>query len=287
MSKPLIDVPFGEFQRNRKLWIGGLLLSSSALILGIIGVSKAYQSTGITLSSSSSKWNAWNPPGVDDVRGPCPALNVLANHGYIPHSGKGISKQALVDGLQNVFNFAPEIGMAFFEGTFNRTEGYVGSDGTQFLDLYVIREHNQIEHDASLFRYDYNSPGNDNFTPQPSLVNQMKGFAVNNLLDMTAVSKARLLRIQQEKAFDAKYFLDDRLDHEGTLESGFIYRLFGTGKSIPVDWIDNWFLKEQIPSDFDGHSTAYGFANRDSDYDKIKACERLLSANGNAQCEDV
>lgn len=30
---------------------------------------------------------AWVAPGAGDQRGPCPGLNALANHGYIPHSG--------------------------------------------------------------------------------------------------------------------------------------------------------------------------------------------------------
>ena len=28
---------------------------------------------------------AWKAPGPDDLRGPCPGLNALANHGYFPH----------------------------------------------------------------------------------------------------------------------------------------------------------------------------------------------------------
>lgn len=30
---------------------------------------------------------AWVAPGPNDIRGPCPGLNALANHGYFPHSG--------------------------------------------------------------------------------------------------------------------------------------------------------------------------------------------------------
>ena len=30
---------------------------------------------------------AWVAPGPNDLRGPCPGLNALANHGYFPHSG--------------------------------------------------------------------------------------------------------------------------------------------------------------------------------------------------------
>ena len=31
--------------------------------------------------------HAWVAPGPNDLRGPCPGLNALANHGYFPHSG--------------------------------------------------------------------------------------------------------------------------------------------------------------------------------------------------------
>lgn len=30
---------------------------------------------------------AFVPPGANDLRGPCPGLNAMANHGYIPHNG--------------------------------------------------------------------------------------------------------------------------------------------------------------------------------------------------------
>lgn len=29
----------------------------------------------------------WVAPGPNDIRGPCPGLNALANHGYLPHNG--------------------------------------------------------------------------------------------------------------------------------------------------------------------------------------------------------
>lgn len=32
---------------------------------------------------------AFVPPGPGDVRGPCPGLNALSNHGYLPHNGVG------------------------------------------------------------------------------------------------------------------------------------------------------------------------------------------------------
>jgi hypothetical protein len=37
--------------------------------------------------------HAWKAPGKTDQRGPCPGLNALANHGYIPHNGIGTITQ--------------------------------------------------------------------------------------------------------------------------------------------------------------------------------------------------
>ncbi|KAJ6562057.1 hypothetical protein B0H19DRAFT_899259, partial [Mycena capillaripes] len=31
--------------------------------------------------------NSFQSPGQDDLRGPCPGLNAMANHNFIPHSG--------------------------------------------------------------------------------------------------------------------------------------------------------------------------------------------------------
>jgi Peroxidase, family 2 len=31
--------------------------------------------------------HAFVPPGSGDLRGPCPGLNAMANHAYIPHNG--------------------------------------------------------------------------------------------------------------------------------------------------------------------------------------------------------
>jgi hypothetical protein len=39
-------------------------------------------------------------PEPNDLRSPCPALNTLANHGYLPHDGKNITPEVLQNVLQ-------------------------------------------------------------------------------------------------------------------------------------------------------------------------------------------
>lgn len=41
---------------------------------------------------STSGKHKFVAPGPTDQRGPCPGLNALANHGYLPHNGIGTMK---------------------------------------------------------------------------------------------------------------------------------------------------------------------------------------------------
>jgi hypothetical protein len=100
------------------------------------------------------------------------------------------------------------------------------------------------------------------------------------------VTKARLLRIQQEQKADANYSLEDRLDFAAAVQSALVYRLLGTGKTIPVDWVDSWFLDEKIPADFKKHSASYDFPQLLSDHGKVKNCESILTKNENDKCTD-
>jgi hypothetical protein len=48
------------------------------------------RSTGFSASEqyvSNKGEHAFVAPGSSDLRGPCPGLNAMANHGYIPHNG--------------------------------------------------------------------------------------------------------------------------------------------------------------------------------------------------------
>lgn len=48
--------------------------------------------------------HAYTAPGPNDIRGPCTALNTLANHNFISHDGITTYTE-LVDAAQNVFNW--------------------------------------------------------------------------------------------------------------------------------------------------------------------------------------
>jgi hypothetical protein len=66
----------------------------------------------LALAAPAAAWPAYQKPGPGDSRGPCPALNTLANHGYINRNGRDVSTPALAKALKQVFNFDFATGLA-------------------------------------------------------------------------------------------------------------------------------------------------------------------------------
>ncbi|KAK7052961.1 hypothetical protein VNI00_004281 [Paramarasmius palmivorus] len=88
-------------------------------------------------------------PGENDARGPCPGLNTLANHGFLPRNGSNITiamvLQAAVDGF-NVENDAINLAAKSALFTTNMNDQFTIND---------IKQHNTLEHDGSISRADH------------------------------------------------------------------------------------------------------------------------------------
>lgn len=82
------------------------------------------------------------------VRGPCPGLNTLANHGFLPHSGQNISRADLVSGMLAGTNQDESISGLLFSIL---VELGLASDNTTdaTFSLLDLGRHDVLEHDAS------------------------------------------------------------------------------------------------------------------------------------------
>ncbi|KAL8786591.1 MAG: hypothetical protein Q9195_008148 [Heterodermia aff. obscurata] len=101
--------------------------------------------------------HAWKAPGPDDLRGPCPGLNALANHGYFPHSGV-VPLTVGATATQQVYGLAPNFGIPL---TVADTWS-IGGKQPQTLTSPILGagdglsgSHNKYESDASPGRGDY------------------------------------------------------------------------------------------------------------------------------------
>lgn len=80
------------------------------------------------------------------VRGPCPGLNMLANHGLLPRSGKNITQADLVTAMRQGMNQDESLSVLLFRAAVQTNPA---KDNTTF-SLPDLGRHNILEHDASL-----------------------------------------------------------------------------------------------------------------------------------------
>ncbi|KAI0602779.1 Chloroperoxidase [Biscogniauxia sp. FL1348] len=105
--------------------------------------------------------NPYSPAGATDSRSPCPLLNTLANHGYLPHDGRNISIADIASAIFASTNWSPDFGTIPGQGAF----GGIGNPPT--IDLEQLDDPAATEHPASLTRDDA-SPQSNSLTLDPA-----------------------------------------------------------------------------------------------------------------------
>jgi len=103
---------------------------------------------------------AWVAAGPTDCRSPCPGLNTLANHGYLPHDGQNLDFNSLKQVLVDVFGLTPTFGLVFAHAASNKFAAKTTGKFSLCDLLTNIHSTDQpsgatgIEHTASLTRED-------------------------------------------------------------------------------------------------------------------------------------
>lgn len=114
--------------------------------------------------------------GPNDIRGPCPGLNALANHNFISHDGITTLAE-LTDAQQHVFNLAYDFAITLavlgvtVDGDVITGKLSIGCDATSRtapLGIALGQEtglntHNKFEGDTSLTRNDFFTGGGDDY----------------------------------------------------------------------------------------------------------------------------
>ncbi|KAH9977726.1 Cloroperoxidase [Lactifluus volemus] len=183
-------------------------------------------------------------PSDGDSRSPCPALNALANHSYLPHDGRDISAFQLTSALRKHYHLSlPFAAMLSIVGTL--------TCGRYFkIDLGDLAQHNVIEHDASLTHADA-MPGST-YAPidvDDELLQKLLDVSPNRnyltLDDLVKVRAARDAALDQPSA----YFM-----------VALTAKLFTNPEGqIPKQYIREWFGEQRLPEGWYGPKAIIGF----------------------------
>ena len=110
------------------------------------GIKSLVVGLGLIAPALTYPADSWTPAGPGDLRGPCPMLNTLSNHGYLPHNGKDITVDDIVDTLGSVLNIDSELSTFLFEAALATN---LAANASTF-SLSHLGRHGILEHDGSL-----------------------------------------------------------------------------------------------------------------------------------------
>lgn len=121
-------------------------------------------------------------PKSTDSRSPCPMLNTLANHGYLPHDGRNITAQDIGNAIFEATNWHADFGLLPAGAALKNL-------GVSAIDLVDLNSTPGGEHPASLTRKDASS--GDSNTIDTARVAELLADSKTNFLTIESVAKTR------------------------------------------------------------------------------------------------
>jgi hypothetical protein len=228
--------------------------------------------------SSTTPQGEWRPAAPSDSRGPCPALNALANGGHIPHDGVATVAQ-LVAGIESALGVMPSVGKLLANAAMSKL-GKPGPDGVKVLSLKDLSDHGFLEHDASLTRRDARK--GDAVEVLPSLVEQMVSLSKDGkTLTLEDLTVAHQLRMAQS-ASDG-HSVSIKADALGTFETAVLYKVLSRDGKIAIPDLIEFLQNERIPAHLTpqklGHAALLGTAAVITALGNVPACEAAKRAH--------
>lgn len=126
-------------------------------------------------------------------------LNTLANHGFLPHDGRNITKQTTVNALGSALNFNASLAELMFEMALVANP----EPNATFFTLNQLNVHNVLEHDASLSRSDAFFGNNHVFNE--TIFNETRAYWTGPVLDANMLANGKVARQVSSKAFNPNY----------------------------------------------------------------------------------
>ncbi|KIJ42091.1 hypothetical protein M422DRAFT_171551 [Sphaerobolus stellatus SS14] len=207
-------------------------------------------------------------PGPDDLRGPCPALNTLANHGFLPRNGVARPDQivtAVMEGLNLGNDFAKFLVYQAFLMNGNPLTNLMsigmhtpltGQNPPKPALVGGLSQHGTFEGDTSMSRVDafFGDPAAFNQTRFNDLLDFSTKYGFNGTYDLNATAEFRFQRLQDsimtnpeldftaprilsaysEAVFPLVYFVDGRLNN----------------RQLTQDAATSFFADQRLPADF-------------------------------------
>ncbi|KAH7144262.1 Peroxidase, family 2-domain-containing protein [Dactylonectria estremocensis] len=213
-----------------------------ALALGAFGTASASHRHyhGILHELPEGTWMA---PRDGDVRSPCPMLNVLANHGYLPRDGKNISQNITRSAMKGGLNLEPDFADIMFGPALLTNPR---PNQTTF-DLDHLNRHNILEHDGSLSRAD--AYWDDSQVFNETVYEETLTYFQNDTVDLKAAAAARMGRVISSTRTNPTFFLNATSEMISLGETAAYILALGDRETgtVPLNRVRMMFEQEKLP----------------------------------------
>lgn len=198
--------------------------------------------TVVVLSSALavSASNEWRAPTETDLRSPCPMVNAVANHGYLPRDGLNISLADLIVAFTDAVNLDPAATTLVGQKALT-----TGNNVT--FDLDMLNQPGVIEHDGSLSRNDFYLGDNHSFNQ--TIWNSVASHFNQSTISIETAAAARKARLQAAAAANPHFSLPAAGAQFSFIETALYLSVFGSvqdGNAV-TEWVKVLFEQERLP----------------------------------------
>lgn len=194
----------------------------------------------------------FRPHGADQVSGipgndrpyhrsPCPAVNTLANHGFLPRDGKNLTPEMLQDAIMDQFHVSRSLAKVLTKPVPLK------------FTLADLCQHHLIEHDASLAHDDVSERNPDASVVNASLVDALcKHADKEDRIVLRVMAKHRRERERLCAASNPNYSLSMKEQVVAYSEAAAFLRILGDYKTsrISAAHARSFLLDEKFPDGF-------------------------------------
>ncbi|KAF2633041.1 Cloroperoxidase [Macroventuria anomochaeta] len=187
----------------------------------------------------------WIPGGPHDFRGPCPMLNTLTNHGFLPRDGRNFTKANVIKGLGDGLNFDTTLaGIMWDQAIIANPE-----PNATFFTLEQLNVHNVLEHDASLSRTDA-AFGNNHVFNQ-TVFNTSKAWWTDEVVTAKQLAHSKIFRQLVSRAENENYTFSASTEEFSLGEVAAPIIAFGdtTAGTVPRELMVYFFENERLPEE--------------------------------------
>ncbi|RYP55667.1 hypothetical protein DL769_010071 [Monosporascus sp. CRB-8-3] len=219
LSATLICIPFIDRDQTEDDSIMKFLVPSAALQAIIAGA--------LCAKASYPTLPEWHPAGPDDFRGPCPMMNTLANHNFLPHDGRNITRQDIIKATGAALNFKESLASLMF-------------------DMAVVAN---PEPNATYFTLRLDAYFGNNHVFNEEVFEQTKKYWTEPILNPDMLANSKLARQLDSKAFNPTYTFTETVENFSLGELAAPIIAFGDLQSGKVNrtLVEYFFVNERLP----------------------------------------